>query len=269
MRGYQPGIGGRGPRTLSLLRLWPRLFLDMLPRCSLLLAGSGVVLVPLFIQLRHSVAAEAAGAGGVAAATDIVAGASSGPAAGVFRLFLLVATLVLWEGIAAAVRRDGLFRMVFSRPVSRRSYFLARFGARLTCLLLLALVVAEALDRATVPSVPAIGRIHALQAAVVMGLFLGSLILVASAALDRGDALLIAALLVLEKVSIPGWAAPGGAVHPLAKTLLAPLTAFEDILRSLLTDAPVAAGSVVLVAVCGAALLGSGLLMAERREYGR
>lgn len=226
------------------------------------LAAAGVALL-----LPRALALGAPGHAGAGFRAGLEAGRAAGTLAGPWGLLLLAAVPVLWQGIVSAHVGSGAFRTTLCRPLGRPAYYLARHAAAL------ALVVAGAsaawltLRVAAGSGAPGLGAL--LLAALATAWSLGSLLLLLSSLLPRGDVLAGVALL-LAPGALQG-IAPGtgalGAVAGVASGLLPPVLRLRDFRHALAAGVPPDSADTLVPLVYGAAALGLALLRLRTREY--
>jgi hypothetical protein len=240
---------------MSPLRLWPRLAWDAAPRFLLASAAAAVLLFPLFVSARSD-----------QSAMGVVASPGELPGVGILRFLLLGGTLIMWDGIASRPRREGHYRFLFTRPAPRWTHHLSAFSARLAWLSAFALLVGAAMERAGQPgSAAGAGTVGA---ALASGFVIGSLVLLASALVDRGDALLVAAFLVLEEGVRLGQADVSPAAALIARSLLSPLRAADALILGGLSGHAVPLERTMYACVPGIVALALGLLILQRRQLG-
>ncbi|MFO7587099.1 MAG: hypothetical protein R6X22_03410 [Gemmatimonadota bacterium] len=245
-----------------LLRLLPRLARDRAVR--LVLVG-GLVLLALAPVLR-------AGRSGLA--DGLLAGTDGGSAAVARLLALLLALAAPWvgEGVVSGPRRDGGAALAGVRPVSRVGFQLAGWTAAGLAFLALAVGVAAVVNAAWPGAGSAPGRgsslslVGAAASAFVLWVWVGSALLLLSALLDRGEAPLVTAVVLLPALL--------GASLPQADRLARAAGAWPTrpalrAAREALEGSVPAASDLLAVVLGGALLLGLGLATAVGRHAGR
>lgn len=237
-------------------RLLPRLVRDRARRTAV--AGT-LVLLALVPALR---------AGRSALAEGWAAGAGPGAASAAGLLALLLAGVAPWvgEGIVSGPRRDGLGALAATRPVPRSGLALAGWTAAGLALAGLAVAVSAAVNAAWRGAGPALSLPGAALAAALLWAWAGSAVLLLSALLDRGEAPLAAALVLLPALLGAGLADGGTGARALA---LLPTRPALRAARRLLAGGPPGAADLLPPLLGGAVLLALGLALAARRGAGR
>lgn len=239
-----------------LFRLLPRLARDRVLRLPLV---GGLLLLALAPVLR----------GGRSGLADgLLAEADAGPASAARLLAFLLAISAPWigEGLVSGPRRDGGAALAAVRPVPRAGLPLAGWVAAGLVHAALAVLLAAIVNATWPGSGASLSALGAAAAALVLWAWVGSALLLLSALLDRGEAPLAAALVLLPAVLGAGLAG----ADPLARALrVLPTRPALRAASEALTGGVPAATDLVHVAVGGALLLGLGLAIAARQEVGR
>jgi len=239
----------------GVARLLPRLARDRLRRT---IAAGVFVLLALAPALR---------AGRSAFGEGWADGSGGGASSASSLLALLLALVAPWvgEGIVSGPRRDGFGAMAATRPVPAYGLALAGWIAAGLALAALAVGVAGTVNAAwrgggTPLSVPG-----AAAAALLLWTWAGSAVLLLSAALDRGEAPLAAALVLLPVLVGQGLAVSG----PLARTLgLLPTRPALRAARTALAGGMPPLVDLLAPLAGGAVVLGLALALATRRRVG-
>lgn len=241
--------------------LLPRLVGDRVRRAAIAAAVLLSITLPLFLRGTSDAAAgvrdgiSASHASGTAALIPIVA------------LMLALSAAWLADGVVSEVRRDGSAPLVLTRPISRSGYFLTRWMAGFLCLAAVGLVTTLTIDlaaRLSGTGEPALSPVGAVGAAATSWLWVGSVVLVVSSLLDRGEAL-AGALLLLLPPYLAATLSPETVFTRVAAAL--PSKTVLDVSRTLLAGDPVIGGHLVRVAGWSAGALALGLFIAARREW--
>lgn len=255
---------------MTLLRYFPRLVRDRLGRLGFFLGACVLLVGPQIAALRWAAVRSAAGDEAARGFRDGLALVPGGhPMSGLIGFMLAAGVLLLWEGIVARDRREGTFRPVLARPVSRPGYYVACWLASLTCLA----AGAAALGAATGWAGAGLGRPFSAAGAGVAagayGLVLGSPIFLASTWLDRGDALVGAGFALLgpglESLVGSGWLPAG--VFRLVEPVFPPLGRLESVRDALFVGRAPDAGDAAAVAAYGIAFLVAGVLVIRYGEF--
>lgn len=252
---------------MTLLRYFPLLVRDRVGRLGLLLGAAMLLAGPHLVGLRA--AARTPAVSGLRDGLSVTADAH--PLSGPIGLMLGAGALLLWEGIVARGRREGTFRTILARPISRPGYFLACYLASLVCLA----VAGLALGAASTWAASGLGRPLSLSGAVLVAggyaLAIGSPIFLASTWLDRGDALLVVPLALapstLARLAEGHWAGGAERAIPVLRLLLPPIEALDAMKGALFAGHVPPAGSVLLVVGYGLALLAAAVLVIRYGEF--
>lgn len=239
-----------------LVRLLPRLARD---RARRTVAAGLFVLLALAPALR---------AGRSAFSEGWADGSGGGAASAASLLALLLAIAAPWvgEGIVSTPRRDGFGTLAATRPVPRHGLALAGWIAAGLALAGLAVAVAGVANAAWRGIGTPLSLPGAAAASFLLWAWAGSALLLLSAALDRGEAPLAAALVLLPVPLGAGLGASG----PLAGTLaLSPTRTGLRAARTLLAGGTPPLADLLPPLAGGALLLGLGLALARRRIAGR
>lgn len=230
---------------------------DLAPRFGLVVLVTALVLAPVHAVL-----------GSLRLVEDPAAGLRVLPAPlpGLYRLLLVGAALVLWEGIVSVPRRDGTFRFLFCRPASRAAFCATGHMARMSWLVCYGIGLAWVLGG---PGGRELAR--GASTALAAGGFAGGLTLLASVLVDRGDALAVAAVLVLGRAARLGDAAvtaPLGSFRSAAAAVLKPVADLDATMVALAAcHRPGVAGG-LSVLIVSAVTLGLALRLVDRQELG-
>jgi len=250
---------------VSVLRLFPRLLRDQLARLGVLVGLAVVGMGPVLWGLR-----------GLAANREVQAGVREGMAAGgaapfggLLSLMLTGGSLFLWRGIVADRRREGLYRVELARPIWRPGLFLACHIAKSVAFVAVALLpgigfwwVGRSFGLVWSPAGTAL-------AAAACALLIGSLIFLASAWMDRGDALLILALLLLYRALglAVGTGPSSGTTRAVLTNMLPPFGALFEVQRAFIAGSAPESGAMTGVAGYGLAALIAGLVSLQYAEF--
>lgn len=244
----------------ALLRAGSFFARNRAPRTAALVALGLALLLPRALVLDRSGAAAEGFRDGLAAG----AGPGGALLAGLWGIFLLGGSLLLWQGVVSGSLAAGRHRTPLARPVWRPGYYLARHAAAL--LLLAAAAVFAGMSVWAAGGNAAARPAGLLAAALLTGWALGGLLLLLSSLLDRGDALAGAALF-LAPAAADGLVPAGGPVYGLFDALLPPVFALRDVRHALLGGGPVEPGDVGMILAYGAAAVALALLRLRTREF--
>jgi ABC-type transport system involved in multi-copper enzyme maturation permease subunit len=245
----------------SLALLLPRLVLDRAPRAIIATAIVLALTEPLL--LRRASDATAGFRDGLSVGVASVASA----VIPILALLFGISAAWLADGVVSELKRNGSGPLALTRPVSRSGYFLARWLSGFLCMAAAGLVVVLVLNAsAHLSGIPVAGLspVGAVGAVAVSWLWVGSVVLVFSSLLHRGEAFAGAFLLVMPIVLV-AILPPGGLPARIAS--LFPSKTMLDVSRAFLAGEPVIGGHLLRIAVWGSASLSVGLLLAVRREW--
>lgn len=244
---------------MSPFRLWPRMVSDLVPRSSLILLATAVVLAPLYAVSGGMSTGGASHAGLRALPTPLIT---------LHGLLTVGAALALWDGVVSGPRRDGSFRFLFSRPASRSAFYGAEHLARIAWIVPYGIALAWVLGVGCCT-----GLARAAITSLVTGAFVGGLTVLASALLDRGEALGVTAILLVERAVRPGGIDPDAVLGSFllrgASALLSPVSEFYQTVAALSAGRPPDPGGSWLVLLAGASSLALGLGIASCRQLPR
>ena len=239
----------------GLARLLPRLVRD---RARRTLAAGVLLLLAMAPALRAGRSAYSEGwvdgSGGAASAASLLA------------LLLVVAAPWIGEGIVSRPRRDGFGALAACRPVPRSGLALAGWVAAGLAVAALAVGVAAAVNGAWRGIGPPLSLPGAAVAAALLWAWAGSAVLLLSALLDRGEAPLAAAAVLLPALLATGPSSGGPVVETLA---LVPTRPALRAARAVLAGAPAGTADLLPPLVGATLLLVLGLALAARRGAGR
>ena len=241
----------------SIAALFPRLLRDKLPRS---IAATGLVLLLTSPLLRFG---ESGFADGYMA--QGVPGAAS--TANLVGLLLALTAPWLAEGVVSGVRRSGSGPLLLTRQIYSTGFYFARWLAGFVCLAGVAIVVSAIINlvwRANGGAGPGLSLAGSIGAGLVIWLWVGSIVLLLSAVLERGEALagaLLVAIPVALTASLP-------TTDPLAAAArILPVRQMLGAARALLAgDVPVQS-TLVTTGGWSLAILGVGLFVASRRDW--
>jgi hypothetical protein len=191
-----------------------------------------------------------------------VAPAIDAALAALARLVPALATLLAVQGIVAADRRTGHYRLLFSKPVSVAGYYAQAFAAGLAGVLLGVLALAGLFALLVRPLDPR----PLLAATLVVYLAMGSLGLLLSA-LTRLDWFLLLLLWVAAGLAQDVWTAGGGWRALLAR-LLPPARPVGELQAALHAGLPLDPGTLAWVLGYAALCFLAALVVLRRRPLG-
>lgn len=240
----------------SLVRLLPRQILDRLPRAIL----ATILILLLTSPLWASSESGFSDGYGMDAEPGAVAVARL--------LCLLLALAAPWmaEGVVSGSRLDGTAPLTLARPVPRAGVYLARWVAGLGAIVAVAIAVSTILDLICNQR-PGDGQglsiVGAAGAALVIWMWVGSAVLLLSAVLNRGEAL-VGALVVVTPLALAVALPPGSALAEAAEFI--PTRTMLAIARDLLAGRGANLYEPLLVGAWGLGTLSIGLAVATRRD---
>ena len=241
----------------SIAALFPRLLRDKLSR-SVVATALVLLLTSPLLRFGESGFADgymARGVPGAASTANLVG--------------LLLALTAPWlaEGVVSDLRRSGNGPLLLTRPISRPGFFFARWLAGFVCLAGVAIIVSAIVNlvwSANGGPGPGLSLAGSIGAGLVIWLWVGSIVLLLSAVLERGEALagaLLVAIPVALTASLP-------TTDPLAAAArILPVRQMLGAARALLAgDVPVQS-TLVTTGGWSLSILGVGLLVASRRDW--
>ncbi len=240
----------------SLTRLLPRLLRDRLPRST---AATILILFlssPLWAR------------SGSGFSDGYMRNAEPGAASVAKVLALLLALAAPWlaEGIVSDLRLGGHGPILLTRPVPRAGFYLARWVAGLGAITAAAITTSSVLNLVwslRIEGGNGLSLLGSAGAALVIWVWVGSAVLLLSAVLDRGEALL-GALLVAIPVALTFAVPPGSRLAEAAETL--PTRPMLGAARDLLAGRGPEGIGLSIVLGWGVAALWAGLAAATRRD---
>ena len=237
--------------------LFPRLLRDRLPRSFV---ATALVLLFTSPLLRFGESGFADG---------YKAGGEPGAASTAHLVGLLLALVSPWlaEGVVSDLRRNGSGPLLLTRPISRPALYLARWLAGLVSLDIVALVAATTINVAwsTGGGIgPDLSLVGTLGAGLVTWIWVGSTVLLLSAVLDRGEAL-VGALLVAIPIAMTAVLPTADLLARAARVLpVRPmLRAVRGSLEGNIPEQP----ALLTTGCWGLIVLGIGLFAACRRDW--
>ena len=241
----------------SVAILFPRLLRDRLTRSLLATALVLLLTAPLLTS------------GESGFSDGYMAGREPGAASTANLLGLLLALASPWlaEGIVSELRRNGTGSLVLTRPIPRAGFYLARWVAGLVCLAGVAFATASLVNivwHARGGSGPGLSPGGSIAAGIVIWVWVGSTVLLCSAALERGEALagmLLVAVPIALTASLPPTALLARVAHPL------PVRPMLSAARAFLAGELPSASGLVATGIWGLSVLGIGLFIASRRDW--
>jgi hypothetical protein len=227
----------------------------VLGRGPQLLVIGGLLGAQLLLPLRIGAGADWTTAPGSVAALDAAVAALT-------RMLPVVATLLAVQGVVAADRRSGHYRLLFSKPVSVAGYYTQAFAASLVGVLLgvLVLVGLFALLVRPMPPLPLLAN------ALVVYLAMGSLGLLLSA-LTRLDWFLLVLIWAGAGLVQSAWADAAGWRWLLAH-LLPPVHRVGELQAAVHGGGPLDPGALGWVLGYAAVCFGLALVVLRRRPLG-
>jgi len=240
----------------SLARLLPRQFLDRLPRA--ILATILVLLLTSPLWARN----------GSGFSDGYGMNAESG-AAGVARLLcLLLALAAPWlaEGVVSDLRLGGTGPFLLARPVPRAGVYLARWIAGLGGIVAAAVAISTILNliwNLRPGDGHGLSIVGSAGAALVIWVWVGSVVLLLSAVVDRGE-VLAGALVVVLPVALTIALPPGSLLAGAAE--LTPTRPMLHLARDLMAGRGWRVQEWLVVSVWGFSTLCVGLVVATRRD---
>ncbi len=244
-----------------LVRLFPRLLGDRLPRAAVATALVTVLLVPLHLRTAGVTAA------GVADGLAASAPAGLPGIAGLMILLLASAAAWLGDGTVSELRTTGSAVFLLTRPVSCAGYVIARWlaaacsfvGASVTVTLVL-----EGAFRLHTGFDSGLSVSGAAAAALVTWTWVGSTVLLLSAVPVRGEGLFGVLVLILP-LALGATVPPGGLMERLVT--LPPSREMLEAARALISGGSPGADRLVLTAAWGGATLAVGLGLTARSDW--
>ena len=241
----------------SLGTLFPRLVRD---RLALSVVATALVLLLTSPLLRFGESGFADG---------YMAGGEPGAASTAKLVGLLLALAAPWlaEGVVSDLRRNGSGPLLLTRPISRPGFYFARWLAGCVCLAGVAIVTAATINiawRASGGSGPGLSLAGSVGAGFVIWIWVGSTVLLLSAVLDRGEALvgtLLVAIPIALTASLPTTDLLAGAARVM------PVRPMLSAARALLVGEVPMQTTLLKTGGWGLAILGVGLLVASRRDW--
>ncbi|MGW8281956.1 MAG: hypothetical protein ACWGON_01545 [Gemmatimonadota bacterium] len=240
----------------SLARLLPRQFVDRLPR--VLLATILVLLLTSPLWTRN----------GSGFSDGYRMNAEPGAAAVARLLCLLLALAAPWlaEGIVSDLRLRGTGPFMLARPVPRAGVYLVRWVAGLAGIVVAAIAISTILNLISNLR-PAYGHglsiVGSAGGALIIWVWVGSVVLLLSAVLDRGE-VLAGALVVVLPVALTVALPPGSLLAGAAE--LIPTRPMLHMARDLMAGHGPRVHELLLVSVWGFSTLWVGLVVATRRD---
>jgi len=245
----------------SLARLFPRLVVDRAARAVVVTTALLALTAPLMLRQGSAYGAglsDGLSVGGTRGATLVV---------NLLAFGLALAAAWLSEGVVSGLRRDGSGPLLLTRPVSRSGLFMAHWLAGLTALAAVALAIVATLNgirHAAEGSGSPMSVSGAVGAAIVTWTWVGSVVLLCSSLLERGEAL-AGALLVILPISLAA-ILPTGSL-PARLSGLLPSRDVLTTSRDLLAGQTVSRHTLLWALGWGSLTLAIGILSACTREW--